>query len=54
MSRKSKPPYPRRDRNERGATRPHAIHDENPAGAKLLRRWYKAQTGMKVAYKDLP
>ena len=44
--RKTKPPYPSyADRRSRAKTRPHAVHEKHPAGAKAILRFYKAHHG---------
>lgn len=53
MSRANKPPFPYSAKHHRDGgslrrgSRPHAVHDENPAGSKLVRRMYKKASGVK-------
>ena len=50
MARANRPPHPGSDILNRAATRPLALHEHNPPGAKLLRRFYKAKHGVKSGY----
>lgn len=43
MARANRPPHPGSDILNRAMTRPFALHDHNPPGSKLLRRFYKAK-----------
>lgn len=37
---------PVKDRNTRAKTRPHALHEVNPPGTKMLLKWFKAKHGI--------
>lgn len=51
MAKANKRPRPRKfkDRPEIGCTRVGAIHERNPAGSKLVRRFCHTHTGVKAS-----
>lgn len=48
MSGRTDPKKPRRPRPDAAATRPLAVHAHQPAGTKLVRRFFRAKTGEKA------
>lgn len=40
------------DRPDRAQTRRYAIHEHNPAGAKLVRRFYRAKHGLRDTHAN--
>jgi hypothetical protein len=39
-------------RQQRRKTRPHALHERNPAGSKMLRKWYRLKLGVRGTLKE--
>lgn len=50
---RTKPPIPEFSlRLERAATRPYALHQRNPAGSKLVRKFYRAKFGVRASRRE--
>lgn len=45
-------PVPIHERNQRAKTRAYALHEVNPAGTKMVLRFYKAKHGTHAASLD--
>jgi hypothetical protein len=51
--RNTRSPMPEWDsRQQRRKTRPHALHERNPAGSKMLRKWYRLKLGVRGTLKE--